>query len=163
MSEIWKDIDGFEGMYQISDLGRCKRNGVIQKGYMCCEYRVFSLSKGGVRKAGLVHKLMAQAFIPNPNNYRVVNHKNGVKTDNFLANFEWCTKSHDVKEAYRLGLLVFKGRNGEANPMHKLSDVEVSLIRQELDGEKSQRKIAREFGISQAQVSFINTKKRRAA
>lgn len=162
MEEIWKDIEGYKGSYQVSNLGGFKKDGILQKGYISSGYKCFSLTKDGVRKAGFIHKLMAQAFIPNPKNYKVVNHKNGVKTDNFLDNFEWCNKSHDVKEAYRLGLLVFKGRKGESNPMHKLSDFDILLIRKELSSGKTQKEITRDFRISQAQVSFIKNNKRRA-
>ena len=51
----------------------------------------------------LVHRLLAQAFIPNPNNYPIINHINGIRHDNRIENLEWCTQSHNLKEAFRLG------------------------------------------------------------
>ncbi len=96
--EIWKDIVGYEGLYQVSNLGRVKslynykRNGTniltprLKKGY----YTV-GLRKNGKRNWRGVHRLIAQAFIPNPNNYPCVNHKDENKLNNVLENLEWCT------------------------------------------------------------------------
>lgn len=75
MEEIWKDVVGYEGLYQVSNLGRIKRDKLkkpelINKGY----YRV-SLSKDGTVRRYFVHRLVAEAFIPNPEKYPIVNHK----------------------------------------------------------------------------------------
>lgn len=60
--------------------------------------------KEGNVKGKLLHRLIAETFIPNPNNYKIINHKNGIKEDNRIENLEWCTSSHNNKEAYRIGL-----------------------------------------------------------
>lgn len=100
--EIFKDIPGYEGLYQVSNLGRIKslynykRDGnnilvpKIKRGY----YQV-GLRKNGIRKWHNIHRLIAQTFISNPNNYPVVNHKNEDKLDNRIENLEWCTISYN--------------------------------------------------------------------
>lgn len=120
-NEIWKDIAGYEGLYQISNLGnvkslaRYKQNhnklqkveerilkpNITNKGY----YYVM-LNKNGKQKHKMIHILIAQAFIPNPNNYPIVNHKDGNKLNINIRNLEWSSYSHNNKEAYRLGLRI---------------------------------------------------------
>ena len=120
MEEIWKDIKSYEGLYQISNTGKIKslerykdnhskkqlvkekiRKQIISKtGYYTC-----MLNKNGKIKLFKVHRLIAEAFIPNPNNYPIINHKDGNKLNNDISNLEWCNYSHNGKEAYRLGLI----------------------------------------------------------
>ena len=110
--EIWKDIPEYEGLYQISTLGRVKSLGyigcnqtgkswshnrelimkpeIINDGY----YRI-GLSKNGKRRHYLVHRLVAKAFIPNPNNLYCINHKDENKANNSVSNLEWCTQSYN--------------------------------------------------------------------
>lgn len=96
-SEIWKDIQGYEGLYKVSNLGRVKnRKGLIMspelyhKGY----YRVQLYNKGK-RKHERINRLVALAFIPNPNNYPMVNHKDENKLNNKADNLEWCTHKYN--------------------------------------------------------------------
>ena len=101
--EIWKDIEGYEGLYQVSNLGNILSNNLyahkkpklkkLQKhnsGYVSV-----SLSKDGHDKSYLVHRLVAQAFLENPNGYDFVNHKDENKRNNNVENLEWCTKSYN--------------------------------------------------------------------
>jgi hypothetical protein len=74
------------------------------------------ISKKGVRRAFSIHRLLAEHFIPNPNNYPEVNHKNGIKTDNRLENLEWCTHSYNCKHAVNTGL--HKMRRGKENKLY---------------------------------------------
>lgn len=97
--EIWRDIKGYEGLYQISNLGRVrslnyKRTGrtqIMKLGTYPNGYKMVDLKKNHKRKAYLVHRLVAQAFIPNLNNYPEVNHRDENKANNTVENLEWCT------------------------------------------------------------------------
>ena len=107
MQEIWKDIEGYEGLYKISNLGRImsfrdnprsKQKGphllnpsILNKGY---EHVTLYRSPSD-RKHFLVHVLVAKTFLPNPNNYPCVNHKDEVKTNNCADNLEWCTYGYN--------------------------------------------------------------------
>lgn len=121
MKEIWKDILGYEGSYQISNLGRVKslkRTVVFKKKFkkrikerimkpqiMAHGYLFFALSKNGKLKSKILHRLLAIAFIPNPKNKQTINHKNGIKNDNRLINLEWCTHLENTAHAKRIGLI----------------------------------------------------------
>lgn len=104
--EVWKDIKDYEGLYQVSNLGRvrsldhyskhCKSGtqfvkGKILKGGECgFGYRKVFLCKDGIIKSAIVHRLVAEVFIPNLNNLPEVNHINECKWDNTVWNLEWC-------------------------------------------------------------------------
>lgn len=113
MIEEWKDVIGFEDKYQISNLGniRLKGNNLFKVPIMELSGYYYTYLDGN--KISYIHRLVAQAFIPNPNNYPCVNHINGTKKDNKVNNLEWCTYSHNNKEAYKLGLK--KPHIGEIN------------------------------------------------
>lgn len=120
MEEIWKDIKGYEGLYQISNFGNIKslvgwngnkyikkyykREKILKKSFSTTGYLKIGLKKDGKFKNYKVHRLVAEAFIPNPCNYPIINHINGNKIDNRIENLEWCTYSYNTKEAYKLGL-----------------------------------------------------------
>ena len=103
MEEVWKDIEGYEGLYQISDCGRVRslnyhstgKPGYLKprksrKGYL----RVV-LCKNGDEKSFTVHRLVANAFLPNPGNLPQINHKDEIKTNNCVSNLEWCTNQYN--------------------------------------------------------------------
>lgn len=103
MTEIWKPIEGYEGIYEVSDQGRVrnvKRGGrllscvKVAHGYLCV-----SLYKDGKQRMLLVHRLVALAFIPNPENKEQVNHKDLDKTNNTVGNLEWVTRDENLKHA----------------------------------------------------------------
>lgn len=97
--EEWKDIKGYEGLYQVSNEGKIKgvKRNIIRKvsdnGY---GYYVVLLSNNGKKIAHYVHRLVAEAFIPNPDNLPQVNHKNEVKTLNTVENLEWCDAKYNM-------------------------------------------------------------------
>ena len=100
MVEVWKDVVGYEGLYMVSNLGRVKslrgNKERILKGYYHRGYRRVDLYKNGVMKHWRIHRLVAQAFIDNPNNYPVVNHRDEDKSNNRVDNLEWCTHEYNV-------------------------------------------------------------------
>lgn len=107
-SEIWKDIKGYEGLYQVSNYGRVKSlkgtgNGIRKKDDIIIlsfrnsnGYNRVHLMKNGKEQNIYVHRLVAEAFIPNPNNYPIVNHKDEDKSNNNVNNLEWCTHKYNV-------------------------------------------------------------------
>lgn len=114
--EVWKDIVGYEGKYQVSNLGYIKslemwtgdkyikRDKILRGSLSNNGYLYVSLCKGGKAKKYKVNRLVAQAFIENPYNLPITNHIDGDKTNNCVDNLEWTTQSENLKHAYRTGL-----------------------------------------------------------
>ena len=120
----WKKINDF---IEISETGKVKSHGKIINGEICKNgYQRIHVSNNGKHYKFLVHRLVAQAFILNPDNLPQVNHKDGNKQNNHVNNLEWCNASDNLKHAYKAGL---RTANGERNNAHKLTETEVSEIK----------------------------------
>lgn len=100
MNEIWKDVVGYEGLYQVSNLGRVKsirKNLIMSTPINATDgYSRVNLKRKGQQKQCLVHRLVGAAFIDNPNNLPLLNHINENKSDNRVENLEWCDKSYNM-------------------------------------------------------------------
>ena len=166
MEEIFKDIEGYEGLYQVSNLGRVKSldriinrsNGskmtiigrILIPHFDGAGYLFVHLSKNNKGTPKNIHRLVGIVFIPNPNNKATINHINGDKLDNRSENLEWLTNKENSDHAFDLGLY----GKGMTRYNAKLSDSDVELIRYGLK-DLSQSQIAERFGIAQAGVSKI--------
>lgn len=114
-NEIWKDIKDYEGIYQVSNKGRiksigrntsniCLKTKILKESINQNGYIYYCLYKNGKHKRYKIHRLVAEAFILNPNKYPVVNHKDGNKKNNNVENLEWCSSSYNTKHAYNNNL-----------------------------------------------------------
>jgi hypothetical protein len=108
--EIWRDVPNYEGLYQVSNIGRvksikrCGTKGGILKGVIHTGYKRVLLKKNGVGRSFCAHRLVAEVFLGNPAGKECVNHIDGNKTNNIAANLEWCTRSENQIHAYKIGL-----------------------------------------------------------
>ena len=133
IEEIWKDVVGYENIYQISNLGRVKalerpvNNRAGKRFEKILKYRISErgycitvLSKEAKSKKCFIHRLIAQAFIPNPENKLEINHINGIRHDNRIENLEWCTRKENMVHAFSTGLN--RGKIGEDNISSKFKE-----------------------------------------
>lgn len=121
--QCWKDIPGFEGKYQVSNTGRIRslnyrRTGktrVLKQATNKDGYKVIGLIKNGKYKTYFIHRLVALAFIPNPNNYPMINHKDENKTNNTVENLEWMSHKDNCNYGTRNKRVSegMKGKNGK--------------------------------------------------
>ena len=130
--EIWRDICGYEGLYQVSNFGRVKslrfgREKLLKVGVSNTGYANVSLIKNKSKKTFHVHVLVAVTFLPNPENKREVNHIDGDKQNNRVENLEWVTGSENTRHAIQNGQLQIK--KGSQCHFAKLTDEQVRYIR----------------------------------
>ena len=131
--EIWRDIKKGAGLYQISDCGRVKslwygKEKILRPTVNSAGYLHLTLCVNGKRIYCNVHVLVAEAFVPNPDNLPEVNHIDSNRLNNCAWNLEWTTQGENVRHAARLGLLKIK--KGADNPCAKLTMADARYIRQ---------------------------------
>lgn len=153
MKEIWKDIVDYEGLYQISNLGRVKslnyrhtgrekmlKLSVNNKGYI-----IVKLWKNRKFKSFRLHRLVAQAFIPNPNNLPFINHKSEIKTQNNVENLEWCDAKYNINYGTRKERVAEKTTNGKCSkPVLQIDQLTDTIIAEF----PSTREVQRQLGLT---------------
>lgn len=176
MEEIWKDIDGYEGFYQVSNLGRVRSldrlvTGCGRKGLQKAKGQIMKLQarkaghldvllkKNGVEERCWVHRLVANAFIPNPTSLPIVNHIDSNPKNNEISNLEWCTQKHNVNHCVKEGR--FNPRTGETSPFNKLKTEEVIEMRERFASSKvTYRQLAKDYKVCEGHVKNIITRKK---
>jgi hypothetical protein len=130
--KLWKDIEGYEGLYQVSSEGEVYsvRSERYLKVNYSTKYPFVGLCKNGESKNYFVHRLLAKAFIPNPDSKKTVNHKDGNKLNNSLENLEWATNGENQLHAYKNGFQ----HSGEDHHKTKMTAGTVRRLRSLYDG-----------------------------
>lgn len=166
-AEIWKDIRGYEGLYQVSNLGRIKSTSpglkfvkgspselIMKQSLSSSGYLHVQLYKAHVPATVLVHKVVAQAFIDNPEGKPEVNHIDSDRTNNRVSNLEWATKSENMKHSFNRGYHVspMLNRKGAMNTNSK------KIIQYDLSGNEIRRwtgiaEAARSIGCNPSSIS----------
>lgn len=157
MIEIWKDIVGYEGLYQVSNLGRIRNSSIVLKQYTQFGYNYVGLWKDKKCKKFRVHRLVAQAFIPNPHNFPHINHKDENKTNNCVDNLEWCTPKYNNSYGTKTK------RQLETYKKHNTSNAEKEVVMLSLDCDivnvyKSLSDASRQTGLSLGNLSEVCNK-----
>ena len=150
-----KHIYGFENLYTIDSLGRVwsiRRNKYLKHHVEKTGYCSVVLYKAK-SKTFSIHRLVAKAFLPNIENKKCVNHKNGIKTDNSLANLEWCTYKENHRHAVETGLSV---ERGEGFSKSKLTEEQVKRIKY---GKEKAADLARELSVNKGTIHCIRYNK----
>ncbi len=159
MEEIWENIEGFEGIYQVSNLGKVKSLKFGKEKYLSITkssigYLNTKLQLNKKNKSFLVHRLVAETFIKNEFNKPCVNHINGIKTDNRIENLEWCTHKENTEHSLKNDLI----KTGCNRKQSKLSLKDKEYIRKnykEKDKKNGGYKLAEMFGVSRNCISNV--------
>ena len=153
--EVWTDIKGFEGLYQVSSFGQVKglKTGKIRKPFLLNSgYFAVCLSKNSKSKGFSIHRLVIENFTDQSTWLEQVNHKDLNKLNNFLSNLEWCTRSENNKHSYDFGdRKLIKGSEIGSS---KLNENDIPIIR-EMFKSKSMREIGRFYNVSHKCISAI--------
>ena len=171
MKERWRDIKGFEGFYKVSHRGRVKsveriiirgkgirqpiRERILSPGMYRNGYLFVGLQRKGKSKYCMIHRLVAEAFLPNPECKLEVNHKDGDKSFNHYLNLEWTTKEENEDHAVRTGLT----SRGSGRWSAKLTESDIPAIRWMIEQGYNHPEIAREFGVSRQTIQLIGAGK----
>ncbi len=172
MRERWTDITDFEGIYQVSSMGRIKRlpfevtnpltktlstfPGGVLSPYLDKRtgYLLVALCDKTTKKREAVHRLVARAHVPNPDNKPWVNHKKGIKTDNRASQLEWATPAENSQHAWSTGLITHA--KGEAWYNSKLKEREVFEIREKYSPNNyTYKMLSQEYGVNTSSIMAI--------
>lgn len=172
MQEIWKDVQGYEGYYQVSNFGRFRSldrvvihgnyelelKGKIFKGRDNKRgYLLVSLCKDNNTLNSYIHRLVATLYVSNPYNKKEVNHIDGNKLNNHYLNLEWCTRSDNLKHAYDNGLKqgYWKGKKGNVTNNKPISKYSLNNIY--ICGYLSATEACRKTGIARTSITSCAT------
>lgn len=174
MNEIWKDIVGYEGHYQVSNTGQIKslarKIWYESKGRVKAHFKLraekilaqrvgttgylqISLCLESERKLVSLHRVMAEAFVPNPENKPEVNHKDTNKLNNTIQNFEWMTHAENMAHSLENGRHV----KGDTHPMAKITETDVRSIRAAVGAKP--KDLAAKYGVCTDQIYLILKRK----
>lgn len=177
--EIWKPCPEYESHYEISNLGNLrskrvfipndsifgelkgtwKKKKIKNQTYNRDGYKTSKLCKEGKCRRLTIHRLVAKAFIPNPEGLSQVNHIDGNKDNNKVDNLEWVSPSGNIKHAYETGLITKDHLIGENNAISKLTWVEVRDIRKQLKNGYKGKELAEIYGVTEGTISYIKNNK----
>ncbi len=160
MTEIWKDIPGYEGRYQASSTGRIRSLGARARVLKHTDLQGYDRVGAGKGNSQLVHRLIALAFVSNPNNKPHINHIDGNKKNNRIENLEWVTRSENIQHAFRTGLRVPPNNVGINHSQSILNEEQVVDIRnlRRHDG-YNYREISEMYGVTAGNIAAICTRR----
>lgn len=165
IEEIWRDVKDYEGKYEVSNYGRVRslnygKERVLQQCKNSCGYLMVPLCKDGKQKLCTVHRLVAEAFIPNPYNLPQVNHINEDKQSNIVTNLEWCNAAYNTNYGTRTERSTKANRNhpAKSKPVYQYTK-DGSFIR----SYPSTKEIERQTGIHNGSISHCCLGKRKSA
>lgn len=158
LTEIWRAVNDYEGLYEVSNLGRVKslakihgrgrgsmrEEKILKSGNDSRGYSKISLCKNGEEKCFRIHRLVAEAFIENPENKPEVNHKFGIKTDNRASQLEWTTNLENMRHAFKTGL---KNNDHSKKKVAQIKNGEIVKVWE------SQTEVEKKLGVSQNHIS----------
>lgn len=180
MEEIWKPCPEFEDYYEISNLGRVKSKAIFirhdgnwsdEHGYVKkikvknitknrYGYLTSKLCKLGKCRRLTIHRLVAKAFIPNPDNLTQVNHIDGNKENNYVGNLEWVSQARNIQHAFETGLMTNEHLKGSNHHNAKLTEEDVKTMRRIYnEGDVTIKALANKYNISARTARDILTNK----
>lgn len=152
-----KDVVGYEGIFMVTEDGQIfskRTNKFLVQGTSKTGYKVLSTKVEGVAKCLKVHRLVAEAYVPNTENKPFVNHIDGDKTNNNINNLEWVTNRENIIHAYELGLInVTSGCDRSTSAISEEDLAYVRAVYKPFDKQFGVRKLAKELGVSHPTLS----------
>lgn len=156
---MFKPIKDFENEYAINDEGiifSIRNNAILKQTIGPSGYATVVLCKKGFRRTKRVNRLVAETFIPNPENKSSVNHLDGNKLNNNMSNLEWSTPLENIEHAYALGLIKNQGVTASNS---KFTQEHIDMIRERINNGESCLELANELGVNKSTISRIYSKR----